>query len=132
MASRDSPDRFYRELLRAAHFGISLHRSSSGVDLPMKIIDLFGARTPACVLDYGACLSEQIQPGRTALTFRSSAEFAQQIDQLLQGFPANPEILDRMQRNINAAFPETWQEAWQRNAAPVFHRRGAGASACQP
>ena len=112
----------YRELLRAAHFGVSLHRSSSGVDLPMKIMDLFGARTPACVFDYGACLAEQIQPGHTALTFRSAAEFAERIDELLQGFPANPEILERMQRNVEAAFPETWRDAWQRDAAPVFQR----------
>ena len=110
----------YRSLLRAAHLGFSLHRSSSGVDLPMKIMDLFGARTPACVLDYGPCLAEQIQPGLTALTFRDSRELAGRIDELLQGFPDHPEILDRMQRNIEASFPETWQQAWQREAAPLM------------
>jgi beta-1,4-mannosyltransferase len=112
----------YRDLLRAAHFGISLHRSSSGVDLPMKIVDFFGARTPACVLDYSSCLAEQIQPGHTALTFRSGAEFAQRIDELLTGFPSHPQLLEQMRKNIEAAFPETWQEAWQRDAAPVFRR----------
>jgi beta-1,4-mannosyltransferase len=110
----------YRELLRAAHIGFSLHRSSSGVDLPMKIMDLFGARTPASVLDYGPCLAEQIQSGQTALTFRDSHEFAQRIDELLQGFPDDPQVLERMQRNIEASFPETWLQAWQRDAAPVF------------
>jgi beta-1,4-mannosyltransferase len=112
----------YRELLCAAHLGLSLHRSSSGVDLPMKIMDLFGARTPACVLDYGPCLAEQIQPGRTAVTFRDSQEFAARIDELLHGFPDDLQLLDRMQRNIEASFPEAWQQAWQREAAPVFHR----------
>jgi beta-1,4-mannosyltransferase len=112
----------YRELLRAAHIGFSMHRSSSGVDLPMKIMDLFGARTPAAVLDYGPCLAEQIQPGRTALTFRDSQEFAQRIDELLQGFPDHPQILERMQRNIEASFSETWPQAWRRDAAPVFRR----------
>jgi beta-1,4-mannosyltransferase len=112
----------YRELLRVAHIGFSLHRSSSGVDLPMKIIDLFGARTPASVLDYGPCLTEQIQPGLTAVTFRDSDEFAQRIDELLQGFPDDLQVLERMQRNIQASFAETWLEAWQRDAAPVFRR----------
>jgi beta-1,4-mannosyltransferase len=110
----------YRELLRTSHIGFSLHRSSSGVDLPMKIMDLFGARTPASVLDYGPCLAEQIQPGQTALTFRDSQEFAQRIDELLEGFPDDPQILERMQRNIEASFPETWLQAWQRDAAPMF------------
>jgi beta-1,4-mannosyltransferase len=110
----------YRELLRAAHMGFSLHRSSSGVDLPMKIIDLFGARTPALVLDYGPCLREQIQPGRTALTFLDSHEFALRMDELLQGFPDHPRLLERMQREIEMAASETWGEAWRRDAAPVF------------
>lgn len=110
----------YRELLRAAHIGISLHRSSSGVDLPMKIIDLFGARTPALVLDYGACLGEQIQPGRTALTFRDSQEFARGLDELLEGFPDHPQLLERMQREIEMSNSQTWGEAWRRDAAPVF------------
>jgi beta-1,4-mannosyltransferase len=112
----------YRELLGAAHFGISLHRSSSGVDLPMKIMDLFGAGTPALVLDYGPCLMEQIQPGRTALTFRDSQEFARGLDELLQGFPDSPQLLERMQQEIEASVPETWGQAWLRDAAAVFQR----------
>jgi len=112
----------YRHLLCAAHLGFSLHRSSSGVDLPMKIMDFFGARTPACVLDYGPCLAEQIEPGRTALTFRDGTELAARIDELLEGFPDHLELLEQMQRNIEEAYPETWQQVWRREAGPVFHR----------
>ena len=89
----------------------------------MKIIDLFGARTPALVLDYGACLKEQIQPGRTALTFRDSQEFAGRMDELLQGFPENPQLLERMQRDIETSASETWGEAWRRDAAALFQGR---------
>ncbi len=117
----------YRDLLRSAHLGFSLHRSTSGVDLPMKIMDFFGARTPACVLDYGPCLGEQIEPGRTALTFRDGAELADRIDELLRGFDGEAGILTRMQRDIETSYPETWRQAWQREAAPVF--RGISESA---
>jgi hypothetical protein len=41
---------------------------------------------------------------------------------LLQGFPDDLQVLERMQRNIQASFAETWLEAWQRDAAPVFRR----------
>ena len=88
----------------------------------MKIVDFFGARTPACVLDYGPCLLEQIEPGVTALAFRDSREFAGQIDELLSGYPQDTRRLQQMQRNIAAAYPETWQQVWQREAAPVFRR----------
>jgi beta-1,4-mannosyltransferase len=112
----------YRELLCAAHLGLCLHRSTSGVDLPMKLMDLLGARTPVSALDYGECLTEQIQPGVTALTFRNSQELASRIDELLHGFPGDLQLLERMQRNIEASRTEVWQQTWQREAAPVFHR----------
>jgi hypothetical protein len=88
----------------------------------MKVMDLFGARTPVCVLDYGACLAEQIQPGRTAVTFRNSRELAERLHELLQGFPDDVQHLEEIQRNIEASCTEAWRETWQRDAAPVFHR----------
>ena len=121
----------YRRLLCAAHFGFCLHRSSSGVDLPMKIIDLFGALTPVCALDYGACLSEQIQPGVTAATFRDAGELAHRIGELLQGFPDRPWFLEQIQNNIARLCTETWQQTWDRQAAPVI-RALAGVAAERP
>jgi len=102
----------YHELLRAAHLGISMHRSSSGVDLPMKVVDLFGARTPVCALDYGPCLREQIEPGRTGVLFRTSEELAQQLGELLR-----KDRLEPMRRAIEESWTVTWIEEWRKVAA---------------
>ena len=109
----------YRLLLASADLGISLHRSSSGVDLPIKVIDMLGAGLPVATFAYHACVHEQIEHGINALTFVSGEELG---DILWRLFHRPAEHWDELQRLKTGAMQGTvlWDDVWAAHAAPLL------------
>lgn len=64
----------YAMLLGSADLGVSLHMSSSGVDLPMKAVDMFGAGLPVVGWSNFEAWSELVIEGVNGQGFQSSAE----------------------------------------------------------
>jgi beta-1,4-mannosyltransferase len=110
----------YPLLLGTADLGLCLHRSSSGLDLPMKVADMFGSGLPVCALDYGPCLAEQVRHGENGLIFSTSTDLANQLYNLFKGFPHDTPLLNHLRRNVSAGSRVRWAEEWKANAQSVF------------
>jgi beta-1,4-mannosyltransferase len=110
----------YRRFLGAADLGLCLHRSASGLDLPMKVADLFGAGVPVVAFDYGPCLRELAREGDNALLFRTGAELVECLRRVFQGFPDDAALLDRLRAGVARETAERWTDAWAAAARPVL------------
>lgn len=109
----------YPRLLGAADLGVSLHRSASGVDLPMKIADMFGAGLPVCALDYGPVLSELVRNGENGELFATGLELAARIQSALAGFPRAAR-LQTLRSGVERLASGTWADGWRREARALF------------
>jgi beta-1,4-mannosyltransferase len=85
-------------LAGAADLGISLHASSSNLNLPMKVVDMFGCTLPVCALDFSwlvddhlassarayriesSSLNELVKDGKNGLVFKNASQLAQQME----------------------------------------------------
>ncbi|KAG8835694.1 mannosyltransferase [Serendipita sp. 400] len=119
----------YPRLLGSCDVGISLHSSSSGLDLPMKIVDMFGCHLPVCALNF-ACLNELVKDKHNGLIFNNAEELTNQLETLLRGFPRS-EMLENLRSNIastEARSPSsrtrgggwnTWEQNWDEKIKPL-------------
>jgi beta-1,4-mannosyltransferase len=119
----------YPLLLGSADLGVSLHSSSSGLDLPMKVVDMFGAGLPVCALSYN-CIHELVAQGRNGLLFSSAEELAGALQEALEGFSAletdeqggkkKSSLLATLRRGVVGSSMTRWHDSWTKTALPVI------------
>ncbi|RVX22567.1 UDP-glycosyltransferase TURAN [Vitis vinifera] len=105
----------YPLLLGSADLGICLHTSSSGLDLPMKVVDMFGCGLPVCAVPTPV--------EKNGLLFSSSSELANELLMLFKGFPDNCDALKLLRNGVvEAGFSARWDTEWERHAKPLISK----------
>ena len=111
----------YPRLLACADVGISLHTSTSGLDLPMKVLDLFGCQTPVCAVGFD-CLDELVQDDVNGHVFTSSQQLANQLDELCGNKPAvasSHGFGKLLEYSKNVGNRKRWAENWNEHGQPM-------------
>ncbi|ATY64461.1 beta-1,4-mannosyltransferase, putative [Cordyceps militaris CM01] len=111
-------NRDYAQLLAAADLGISLHKSSSGVDLPMKVVDMFGAGLPVVAYSKFESFSELVKESINGCGFETASELNLLFKRLLAGDGA--EELATLKKGAIKEGLLRWDEEWDRVVAPIL------------
>ncbi|KAK2968724.1 hypothetical protein RJ640_005911, partial [Escallonia rubra] len=110
----------YPLLLGSADLGVCLHTSSSGLDLPMKVVDMFGCGLPVCAVSY-SCIKELVKVEKNGLLFSSSSELADELMMLFKGFPNECFALNKLRDGvIEKGSTSSWATEWEANAKPLI------------
>ncbi|KAJ9094147.1 hypothetical protein QFC20_006977 [Naganishia adeliensis] len=121
----------YPVFLGSADLGVSLHSSSSGLDLPMKVVDLFGCGVPVLARNF-QCLGELVMDGENGRIFNTSADLAHQLADTLQGFPEAPKLqaLRAYCTALRGRSEEptgrrwgSWDQQWAEVVKPVLEKK---------
>ncbi|KAJ0001099.1 hypothetical protein NQD34_006119 [Periophthalmus magnuspinnatus] len=112
----------YPVLLGCADLGVCLHVSSSGLDLPMKVVDMFGCCLPVCAVHFN-CLHELVKHDVNGLIFKDSHELAEQLQSLLLDFPPAQEgKLASFRTNLRLNRGPNWDDYWDQNVLPLIQQ----------
>jgi beta-1,4-mannosyltransferase len=107
----------YASLLASADLGVSLHTSSSGVDLPMKVVDMFGAGLPVVGWSKFEAWSELVKEDVNGKGFGSAEKLGQL---LLELFGTADGTLEKLKRGALQESEVRWDDEWDRVAGRLF------------
>ena len=114
-----------------ADLGISLHTSTSGMDLPIKILDYFGCEVPVCAYQF-SCLRELVQDDVNGRTFTTAEQLSSILLDLLQPLAmpvttgtddmhiGNHDFGELKRYSLQVQGRLLWSENWPKNAWPVL------------
>uniref|UniRef100_A0A7S3XCS7 Beta-1,4-mannosyltransferase n=1 Tax=Picocystis salinarum TaxID=88271 RepID=A0A7S3XCS7_9CHLO len=108
-------------LLATMDLGISMHSSSSGLDLPMKVVDMFAAGIPVLAYQYECIEKELVHANQNGCLFKNAEELSHQLQRLLCYHPQKTAFYWTLKEGAMAEFErKSWEQEWMFNAMPML------------
>lgn len=111
------PQEDYPRIIGTADIGVSLHESSSGWDLPMKIVDLFGVGVPAISVNFPAIIELVKQDENGVILEKNTKE---EMARVLSDTLTRPGYLEKLKTGAMTESRNTWEVNWNRVLGPLF------------
>ena len=108
----------YATLLASADLGVCLHKSSSGVDLPMKVVDMFGAGLPVVGYSDYESWPELVREGDNGMGFDNAQELTELLKMVFG--PAGPAALGILRTGAVREGSRRWDQEWDGVAGRVL------------
>ena len=103
----------YPKMVASADLGVCMHMSSSNLDLPMKVVDMFSCQLPCFAYDYptiGELVKTKENPN--GAVFKTSKQLFELMVSHL-GTERGLKNLDIYSKNLKVFTTETWEEHWK-------------------
>lgn len=105
----------YPKVLGTADLGVSLHESSSGWDLPMKVVDMFGCGVPVIAIGFNA-LPELVKEGENGIIVDDSEGMADALKVVFKDTELYKTIKGGAMREARLQ----WDSNWLTKVGPLF------------
>jgi beta-1,4-mannosyltransferase len=111
----------YPKLLGTADMGVCLHYSSSGFDLPMKVVDMFSAQLPVATYDYET-VHELVKKNLNGFLFKSKEELSLIVEKVIMEYSIknSNEKIEKFRNNLENFSHYDWISQWKDIAYDVI------------
>ena len=115
----------YPKLLSLVDLGVSLHYSSSGIDLPMKVVDMFSGCLPVASIYYDTIV-ELVEENKNGFLFKNDKELCKILKNVIieYSMTGKCEKIDKYRENLHKDLDKNdWVSQWKQRVIPSLKKK---------
>ena len=115
----------YPKLLSLVDLGVSLHYSSSGIDLPMKVVDMFSGCLPVASVYYDTIV-ELVEENKNGFLFKNDKDLCKILKNVIieYSMTGKCEKIDKYRENLHKDLDKNdWVSQWKQRVIPSLKKK---------